>query len=785
MNTHDFQSEFLKARREYIASQFSGLNAMQQKAVLATEGPVLILAGAGSGKTTVLINRIANLLRYGSASDSEEIPADVSENALTLLREGGESLDELAALRPLPPWRILAITFTNKAADELKNRLEAMLGESARDIWACTFHSACVRILRSDSERMGYGANFSIYDSTDSQSLMKKILKEKELDEKIWPCRSVLNEISRAKDAHVLPDEYIASAAGSHDSRRIRLGELYREYNRRLFSANAMDFDDLILNTVLLLERNPDRLSYWQRRFSHIMVDEYQDTNHLQYLLISMLAGEHRNLCVVGDDDQSIYRFRGATVENILSFERQFPGCRTFKLEQNYRSTEQILEAANRVIRHNLSRTGKELWTSLGSGKPVRVVRARNESEESSIVANTILADYAQGKHWQDHAILYRINAQSGQFEVALRQAGIPYRVVGGSRFFDRTEVKDILSYLCVVADPRDELRLTRIVNVPPRGIGDRSLASAQTVASGEGVSLFEVLERADRYPELSRSALKMREFARLIRELQDFSDDIPVLFDLLLQKTGYIAMLENSSDERDRDRADNVRELKSTIISYLKDSGDSSLSGYLTSIALYTDLDSLDIGEDCVRMMTIHSAKGLEFPVVYVVGMEEGLFPGSRALGEPEEMEEERRLCYVAFTRAREQLVLTNARQRMMFGRTSANLPSRFLTEAGLAAEAQNYSLGSSTPRSTWERKPVFIHQKRAASLSSEKERPPVPDLSVGQRVRHRAFGTGTVIKMTPMGGDQLLEIEFDEVGRKKLMLRAVVTFLQTLESS
>ena len=792
MDINELKTEYITARKAWLNHHFSDLNPMQRQAVLATEGPVLILAGAGSGKTTVLIRRIENLIRFGAAADSDELPIGGDDAALEALRSLRPDAEPYAVLRPVPPWKILAITFTNKAADELKHRLEQCLDTEAGDIWACTFHSCCVRILRRDAEKLGYGSGFSIYDTSDSLSLMKRILKDRNLDEKVYPPRSVLSAISRAKDEKILPEEYTAAAQKSHDARSIRIAELYTEYSRRLFSSNAMDFDDIILNTVLLLERFEDRREFWQRRFEYIMVDEYQDTNHLQYLLISLLAAQHRNLCVVGDDDQSIYRFRGATIENILSFEQQFKGCRTIRLEQNYRSTEHILEAANNVIRNNRSRKGKELWTGLGRGDPVQVISVRDEHEEAASVAASILSDYSQGLCWRDHAILYRTNAQSSQFEFALKRSGIPYRVIGGARFFDRTEVKDVLSYLCVIADPKDEIRLLRVINTPPRGIGDRSIESARAIAQEERLSLFEVLERADAFPSLNRASVRMREFARMIRELQDEALTADELYDRVLEKTGYITMLEQSKDERDESRIDNVHELKSSILAYENESGDSSLPGYLASIALYTDVDSMDREEDSVILMTIHSAKGLEFPVVYVVGMEEGLFPGLRSIGEQDEMEEERRLCYVAFTRAKSRLIVSHARQRMLYGKTTANRPSRFLQESNLDTEEEQiqrdprsdfyprYESGRPYERS-------FARGRSASGVSSPKRSAPVPspvavlpELSVGQRVHHKAFGDGTVTKMTPMGGDQLLEILFDEHGAKKLMLKAAARYLE-----
>ena len=807
MDNEQFKTEYVSARRAWLEHRFSGLNPMQRQAVLATEGPVLILAGAGSGKTTVLIQRIANLLRFGAASDSEQLPPDADEKGLEALRSLSPEAEPYAVLDPVRPWRILAITFTNKAAQELKLRLEKLLNEGADDIWACTFHSACLRILRKEAELLGYESGFSIYDTADSQSLMKQILKDRNLDEKVYQPRSVLSEISRAKDARVLPEEYEKNARAGGNLRSMRVAELYGEYTRRLFAANAMDFDDLILNTVLLLERYEDRRLYWQQRFSYIMVDEYQDTNHLQYLLISLLAGGHGNLCVVGDDDQSIYRFRGATIENILSFEQQFPGCRSIRLEQNYRSTEQILDAANKVIRHNTGRKGKELWTSLGSGEDVRVCRLYDENEEASAVASDILADYSRGMHWQDHAILYRMNAQSSQFEFAFKRNGIPYRVIGGARFFDRAEIKDMLSYLSIIQDPKDELRLMRILNVPPRGIGAKSVEAARSLALQEGKPLFEILEKAENYPELSRPALRMREFAGMIRDLRETKLGCAELYDLVLEKSGYLRMLEESKDPKDQSRIENVRELKTSMLGFENETGDSSLQAYLENIALYTDLDDMDRSEDSVVLMTIHSAKGLEFPVVYVVGMEEGIFPGIRAIGEADEMEEERRLCYVAFTRAKKKLVLTHARQRMLFGRTTANRVSRFLEESELVSGREESERRSAVRSGDWEdfqdetrgdpwRKASVqpasgrksegrssFPLRRKPETSSGDASAPILQLRVGQAVTHKAFGKGTVTKMTPMGGDHLIEIQFESVGSKKLMLKTASRFLQPAE--
>ena len=779
--TNDFEKRFLEARRALIRADFKQLNERQQEAVLATEGALLILAGAGSGKTTVLIHRIANLLKYGCASDSDELPPGADEAMLRLLEQGGPEAARFAALRPVEPWRILAITFTNKAAGELKERLSRMLGDQANDIWALTFHSACVRILRRDAQKLGFAENFTIYDTADSQSLVKRILKELDLDEKSFPPRTVLGEISYAKDAQLGPAAYKQFAAASSDYRRQKIALVYEEYMRRLFAANAMDFDDLIYFTVKLLQEHEDARDYWQRRFRYVLIDEYQDTNHLQYLLASTLAGGSGNICVVGDDDQSIYKFRGATIENILSFEDQYRGCRTIRLEQNYRSTGHILDAANAVIRNNVGRKGKELWTDKGSGLKIRQYTADNENEEAQYVASHLLSDFSQGANWRDSAVLYRMNAQSSQLEFALKRNGIPYRIVGGTRFFDHAEIKDMLAYLNVINTPADDLRLSRIINVPPRGIGERSAESARLLAAENGCSLFEILSHADNYPELSRAAMRMRLFANMIEELRAFAaENSPdALYDELLNKTGYLRLLQESDDDKDRTRAENVEELKSSMLSFMKESGDDSLEGYLANVALYTDLDNYDRDADAVVLMTMHSAKGLEFPTVYLVGMEEGIFPGIRAIGEREEMEEERRLCYVAITRAKRQLYLLCARQRMLFGRTTANRASRFIDEIPEEHIEKNIPKGYASRDPS--REMMFAHPRqepKAHSIAAPAARPkpaarPVPDFALGDAVQHKAFGPGVITKLTPMGGDFLVEIHFEKVGPKKLMLR------------
>ena len=789
----DFTKRFVETRRELIRSDFAQLNNMQQQAVMTTEGPLLILAGAGSGKTTVLINRIANLLRYGSASDSDRLPEGADEEMLQTLLRGGEAAREAAVLDPVAPWRILAITFTNKAAGELKERLGRMLGDEAEDIWACTFHSACVRMLRRDAEKLGFPSNFTIYDTADSQSLAKKIIKDMDLDEKSFAFKAVLAEISRAKDAGVGAAEYFSRAQASGDIRRIRIGQIFQEYQRRMFSAGAMDFDDLLFFTVKLLREDEETRGYWQRRFQYVLIDEYQDTNHLQYLFASLVSGGWGNICVVGDDDQSIYKFRGATIENILSFEDEFKNCRVIRLEQNYRSTGHILDAANAVIRNNKGRKGKELWTRSDRGELIELYIADNENDEAQYVASKIMGEYGRGANWRDHAVLYRMNAQSNQLEYAFKRNGIPYRIIGGTRFFDRAEIKDMLAYLCVIAVPGDDLRLTRIINNPPRGIGAKSVETAMALAREHGTTLFDVLDRADSFPDLSRSAMKMREFTGMIKELRSFSENNTpdLLLDELIEKSGYLRMLEEKNTVEDTTRAENVRELKTSVLTYMRESGDQTLAGYLADVALYTDLDNYDRDADSVVMMTIHSAKGLEFGTVFLVGMEETIFPGLRAIGDDEEMEEERRLCYVAITRAKRKLYLISARQRMIFGRTNVNKVSRFVEEIppelidhknipkGYDYHERRQSLGFEAPRSTPSRQNPYAFHLSPQKTAATKE---TPFFKVGDRISHKAFGPGVLTKMTPMGGDFLIEVSFESAGVKKLMLRAAAQHMEKI---
>ena len=832
MLTQQQELEFCRLRREVIGQNYRDLNPEQRRAVLATEGPLLLLAGAGSGKTTVLIHRVANLIRYGRGSDCLEVPEWVGPEDLAFLEryaanpteEGRGEADRLCAVDPAAPWTIIAITFTNKAAGELKDRLERLLGPQARDVWASTFHSACVRILRRDIDKLGFPSSFTIYDTDDSVRVIKDCIRELNFDDKQFPPRSVLGTISRAKDKLQLARDFAAECERSGDFRLQKIARLYTAYEKRLWEAGALDFDDIILHTVRLLQQNDDVLTYYQRKFRYVLIDEYQDTNNLQYLLASLLAGGRENICVVGDDDQSIYRFRGATIENILSFEDQYKGCRAIRLEQNYRSTGNILAAANAVIRHNQGRKGKELWTAGEAGERVAMYTAMNENDEARFVANKLLEDYRAGEKWNSHAILYRMNAQSNLLEVALKRNAIPYRVIGGTRFFDRAEVKDMLAYLCAVHNHADDLRLSRIINNPPRGIGNATVEKARAIAAREGLSLWEVISNAGAYPELQKSAKRLGEFVRLMEDLTNLSRtlDLPNFYEETVARTGYAAMLQGKEDVESRSRLENVRELLTSIHGYLENAeGEPTLAGFLDEIALYTDLDSHDPDEDAVVMMTMHSAKGLEFPSVFVVGMEEGIFPGMRSIGDMEEMEEERRLCYVALTRAKRRLYLTCAGQRMLFGRTSNNRPSRFAGEIPgelLEQSGRSYldpapggdgwdDFDQTAPEAAYrpqtarpaygggdrqpaygkgERRPAYTpgRPQRTASRPvfrpAAEPGPALPEYRKGDMLEHKAFGRGMVLSAQKMGGDVLLEIAFDNVGTKRLMLKSSAQYLK-----
>ncbi len=799
--TEQMIKRFLKARKAYIEKQFEDLNPQQRQAVMSTEGPLLLLAGAGSGKTTVLINRIANILRFGRGSDTAELPWGLQDDDVLFLESlvypltDEETLraDRLCAVEPPAPWNVIAITFTNKAANELKERLSAMLGPEAQDVWAMTFHSACCRILRSNIDRLGYDRSFTIYDTSDSERLMKDIIKEMGLDDKTFPAKYVLSIISRQKDRFISPAMMKEQRDDTNDHRMHHIEVAYGRYQQKLKENNALDFDDIIFKTVELLQNFEDVRAYYQRKFRYVLVDEYQDTNHLQYLLTSLLSGGSENICVVGDDDQSIYRFRGATIENILDFEGQYRNSRVIRLEQNYRSSQSILNAANSVIAHNLGRKGKKLWTSNESGDPITVYEANDEGGEASYIAGEIIR---QKKNFRDNAILYRTNAQSNALEFAFKRSGIPYRIIGGMRFFDRAEVKDMLAYLCVINNRMDELRLRRIINNPPRGLGAKTLETAERLAAAEGKGLYYVVSDPESYASLQRLAGKFKAFTSVIEELDQLLEDgisLPDFYDEVMQRTGYATMLELKPTEENKTKLENIRELKSSINTYVQNSENPTLAGFLEEIALYTDIEQYNDSDDVVVMMTMHSAKGLEFPNVYLVGFEDGLFPGMRAIGDAEEMEEERRLCYVAITRAKRKLTISYARQRMLYGRTTSSLPSRFLREI-----PEDLVLRKSSAYSTSDRYGSYgsyganrqtgynaAPRHSTASFSSTpsaSQKPAFLELKKGDMVQHTAFGKGMVISVLEMGSDALWEIVFDQTGTKKLMARAASAHIKRL---
>ncbi|MBE6754470.1 MAG: ATP-dependent DNA helicase PcrA [Ruminococcaceae bacterium] len=782
------------AKKTILEREFAHLNEPQRKAVFTAEGPLLILAGAGSGKTTVLINRTAYLLKYGNAYFSKRLPAGLSESDVQFLEEAAraEKLPEgedaqrvrsLLADYPPHPWQVMAITFTNKAAAELKHRLEVMLGEAeGNEVWAMTFHASCVRMLRRDADRIGFTSKFAIYDTDDQKRIIKQIMTELDIDEKAVAIRSVQSEISRAKNHMLTPEEYEAEA--DFDYAHKQIAKVYDAYCTRLRSMDAMDFDDLLIYTVRLLEDHDDVREYYRRRFRYIMVDEYQDTNQVQYKLVSLLTNDNRNLCVVGDDDQSIYRFRGATIENILSFDRTYADASVIRLEQNYRSTQRILDAANSVIANNLGRHAKKLWTANGEGAPIILYNSDSERSEAEYITQRVIEHVQGGGRYSDCAVLYRVAAMSSVIESHLMHSSVPYRVVAGRKFYDRKEIRDAIAYLCVIENPADIVRLTRIINEPKRGIGERTMQLATEIAQGLGITLFEVLGTADQYAVLSKSASKLIAFHSMISELSEASVDPEVslsdLLRMLLDKSGYrhwLLMNDNKAEER----LQNLSELASAMERYQQDAGDdASLGGFLEEVALATDIDSYDENADCVSLMTLHAAKGLEFPVVFIPGAEEGIFPGMQAMASPEEIEEDRRLAYVGITRAKEKLYIIHANYRMLYGHTVRNRVSRYVEEIdqslldkrGGERPKQSQSI---EPRSrSWAQRfndatstatAVKTGSKTGGAGSAGGK------FAVGDTVKHKIFGEGTVLSASAMGADTLLEVDFAKAGVKKLM--------------
>ena len=733
-------------------SIYDTLNEQQKEAVLHTEGPLLILAGAGSGKTRVLTHRIAYLI--------EE--------------------------KGINPWNILAITFTNKAAGEMRERVDNLVGFGSESIWVSTFHSMCVRILRRHIDLLGFDTNFTIYDTDDQKTLMKDICKLLQIDTKLFRERSLLAAISQAKNELVTPEEFRIQAQG--DFSRQKIASVYEEYEKQMRANNALDFDDLLVKAVQLFQTQADVLDYYQERFRYIMVDEYQDTNTVQFQLVRLLSAKYRNLCVVGDDDQSIYKFRGANIRNILDFEQVFPDAKVIKLEQNYRSTSNILNAANAVIRHNHGRKDKTLWTDNGEGDKINVRQFDTAFDEAEYIVGDIRERVESGKAaYNDHAILYRTNAQSRMFEEKFVTANIPYKIVGGINFYARREIKDLLAYLKTIDNGRDDLAVRRIINVPKRGIGLTSINRVQEYASGREIGFYEALRAVDLIPNIGRGASKLESFVALIEHFKTDAKELTIseLMQEILEETGYIESLKEEGSEEAESRIENIDELISKITAYEETCEDrdepATLNGFLEEVALVADIDSLDESNDYVVLMTLHSAKGLEFPHVYLAGMEDGIFPSYMTItaDDPEEVEEERRLCYVGITRAEEELTLTCARRRMIRGETQYNKMSRFLKE--IPMELLSTGAVFQKPEPEEERKPSAYQQARQAFRAKAFVQPGAarsfgspkgegPGYQVGDRVRHVKFGEGTVTAMVEGGRDYEVTVDFDGPGTKKM---------------
>jgi len=758
-----------------------GLNKEQKEAVLCTEGPCLIIAGAGSGKTKVLTHKIAYLI--------------------------GE--------KNVKPWDILAFTFTNKAANEMRSRVESLVGDAVNDMWIGTFHSICVRILRKQIDRIGFDTSFVIFDTSDQKTLVKQILKSKNIDDKIFTDKTCLYEISNAKNEMLEPDRYAAKVKG--DLRREKIAEVYEEYQKRLKENNAIDFDDIINFTIKIFLDNPDVLEYYSGKFKYVLVDEYQDTNKAQFTLITLLASKHGNITVVGDNDQGIYSFRGADITNILNFEKDFPGSKIIKLEQNYRCTQNILNAANEVIKNNETKYEKKLWTENDKGALPKVFRGDNEYSEATFIVSQINSlKMEEYYHYNDFAVLYRMNSQSRAIEDILRREDIPYKIVGGLKFYERKEIKDIIAYLRLIQNTNDNLSLTRIINEPKRGVGKTSLDNIDQIAAQNGTSMYEIIKNADKYG-LSRVFANTREFVNTIEDLRARKDDLSIseLITQTLHDTGYTKALEIENTVEAETRIQNLEEFLTVAIEFEEEEAENTLAEFLEGITLSSDIDGVEDTDDSVTLMTLHSAKGLEFPVVFLVGMEEGIFPGYKSIGEEKEIEEERRLCYVGITRAKEHLFMTCAKQRTIFGSTSCNGVSRFLREipetmldgadtlednAGYAKVAEDYndyewSYGGGRKYVDFEpsydtykdierkgsrEKVSTTFQFRTADsfLKSLNNKPKSENVDLSQykagvRVNHKKFGEGTIDKVEPEGEDLKVDITFDKVGHKRLMAK------------
>ena len=776
------REEIIQFRKKIIEREFAHLNERQREAVLKVKGAVLVLAGAGSGKTTVLVNRIAHILRWGEAYESDKLFGEYTEEDISQIQSAvrGETVisDELAERLSVSkpyPWRVLAITFTNKAAGELKERICKMNGVIGNDVWAMTFHSACVKILRRYGERLGYESNFAIYDTDDQKRVIRECMKALSVDEKMLSVREVLSEISGAKDNIVSPEKLL-KRAGS-DTRLVSIAKIYKEYQKRLLSGNAMDFDDIIYNTVELFNEFPDILEKYQEQFRYIMVDEYQDTNIIQYELVRLLAEKYGNVCVVGDDDQSIYKFRGATVENILEFDKDYEDARVIKLEQNYRSTKSILAAANSIIKNNTERHEKSLWTQNGAGEKIISYKASDEQDEGRFIANTVVKGVENGAKYSDYAVLYRMNSQSQSLERAVLHAKIPYRIIGGRKFFEYREIRDMMAYLNVISNTGDNNRLKRIINIPKRGIGDRTVSQIEEISMSKGTSMFEIMENAEQFGELAKSAEKIGGFVKIINNMKDMLDSggkISDMYERLIKITEYEPFIRMASD-RGENAVDNVHELTSNIMQYENEKGaEATIQGFLEYTALLTDIDSYADKEDSVVMMTIHSAKGLEFENVFIPGMEENIFPSFQAIMSGDDMQEERRLAYVGITRAKKKLYLINSDSRMLFGHSTRNRPSRFLSELpeDIVEKKQKEIVKNANPDVP---QPKIARRADIASskiiTSSFGNKPVMMNYTAGMKVVHNTFGEGVIISVKQMASDCMLEIAFDSVGTKKLM--------------
>ena len=793
---------FTAAKRELFDRIYGRLNPEQREAIYTVNGPLLVLAGAGSGKTTVLVNRISHMIKYGDAyyRNGTVKPSDLDIEMLTEANkfasdEDAEMILSAYAVDPVKAYGILAITFTNKAADEIKNRLAESLNDESisSQIWAGTFHSICVRILRRHLDLLGFqSGSLTIYDTEDTKKLIGDILKSLNIDDKMLPVRTVMTEISRAKDNLVSPDDF--SANTGNDYRLSQISKVYIRYQSELQKANAMDFDDLIMRTVMLLKDNKDVLDYYQSKFRYICVDEYQDTNMAQFALIELLSGKYRNIMVVGDDDQSIYKFRGATIKNILEFDTVFSACKLIKLEQNYRSTQTILNAANSIIKNNFGRKGKNLWTEKQAGEKIVLEELEDQNEESRYIVDTISEYVKSGtKTYKDFAVLYRLNAQANNIESAFARSGMPYRVFGSIRFYDRKEIRDILAYLYLIKNPGDNLHLKRIINTPKRKIGNSTINAVEQLSACENKSMMEIMEKADTYVSIIKSAEKLISFVKMINRFRELSESISLteLIETVVEETGYREMLEEEGSIG-YERQQNIDELSSSAIEYMEkyvSEEEKPLDGFLESISLVSDIDKYDESADAVNLMTIHSAKGLEFPIVFLPGMEEYVFPSSQSQIDDEQMEEERRLAYVAVTRAKEKLYILHSSERLLYGRTQNNELSRFaeeipkeLIQSSIPVKGKRLRENFEFRKTSRESENNYIIDefeknkvRQNYSINNKTNKARINSnqtvFKIGDRVKHIKFGSGVILSATQLVGDTIYEIAFDDVGTKKLM--------------